>query len=272
MKTDLLNLFLNNIYTQSFLKPLIISHRGASGYEPENTLRSFKRAIEMGSSMLELDVFLCKSEKSLEPLVVVLHDDTIDRTTNGHGSISELRWETLKKYNAGKGERIPLLSEVFDLIDKRTINGDLIKKFLVIDIELKGKHTAKPVAKLIKYYIKHNNWNHHNFIVSSFDHNAIQEFQNYLPQVKTGLIFFQNNSKDIIKQTRQAHAQYIILDYQSITQNLITKAHSHGLSIFVYTVNDATIAKELATWQIDGIITDYPDILENDKLDSKYLH
>lgn len=118
--------------------PLIVGHRGASGYEPENTLLSFERAIAMGVDMIELDVYVCKTGQ-----LVVMHDDTINRTTNGKGKVMELTWDTLKKYDAGKGEHIPLLSQVFDLVNKR----------IIINIELKGPHTAKPVAELINYYV-----------------------------------------------------------------------------------------------------------------------
>lgn len=266
MNKDLINIFFKDRHHKAFSKPIIIAHRGASGYEPENTLRSFKRALEMGSFMIELDVFLCKPEKMENSPIIVIHDETIDRTTNGHGQVNEIPWEILKKYDAGKGEHIPLLSEVFDLVDK--IKGH---KNIVIDIELKDPNAVKPVADLINDYIKNNKWSPHNFIVSSFDHHAIKKFHEYLPEVKTGAIFFKSKN-DLVKETEQIKATYIILDYESITQTLITKAHSQGLFVLVYTVNNSSIARELAKWQVDGIITDYPDILNDTESDSNVLH
>jgi len=264
MNTDLSNIFFKDRNSNFFSRPMIIAHRGASGYEPENTLLSFRRALEMGSLAIELDVFLSQSGE-----IVVIHDETIDRTTNGKGYVSRICWEQLKRFNAGKGERIPLLFEVFDLIQK--VYHKRIESGFIINIELKGPLTAKPVAELISSSIDHKKWHTNNFIVSSFDHPVLQEFQHYLPTIKTGALFFKS-SEDLIEVTQQSDAQVIILDYESITYNLITKAHSEGLLVFVYTVNDQVIAQELATWHIDGIITDYPDILSSSGLDPNLLN
>src|SRR6056297_2287931 len=103
---------------------LKIGHRGAMGYEPENTLRSFKKAIELNVDMVELDVYVCSSGE-----LVVIHDDKVDKTTNGKGYVSEKSFDELRKLDAGMGEKIPTLQEVLDLIDKRA----------KVNIELKGK-------------------------------------------------------------------------------------------------------------------------------------
>ena len=146
--------------------PVIVGHRGASGYEPENTLCSFERAIDMGVGMIELDVYCCKTGQ-----VVVIHDDTIERTTNGTGEVAQLSWDTLRQYNAGKGEHIPLLSQVFDLVNKR----------VVINIEIKDPHAVRAVADLIEQYVQHKQWSHDNFLVSSFDAWRFSGFYCLLP-------------------------------------------------------------------------------------------
>src|SRR5260221_182635 len=124
---------------------LIVAHRGASGYEPENTLAAFERAIAMGAPMIELDVHLSKSDE-----VVVIHD----YHTSDMQEVSKLTTQELKQYDVGKGERIPLLSEVLDLVHEKAI----------LNIELKAHGTAKPVAELLK------KWNPEKFVVSSFNH------------------------------------------------------------------------------------------------------
>lgn len=225
--------------------PIIVGHRGASGYEPENTLRSFKRAIDMGVSMIELDVYLCKSGE-----VVVIHDDTIDRTTNGTGIVGQLTWDTLQQFNAGKGEHIPLLSQVFDLVDQK----------VVINIEIKDPHATMPVADLIEQYVAAKHWSYNQFIISSFDHAVVQEFHFYCPRVKTGALF-DVDSQDEVEITKRLHADYVIVDYQSVTAQLINAAHGCGLQVFTYTVNDKSLALRLKELDIDGIITNYPDIL-----------
>lgn len=230
---------------QSKRDPLIVGHRGASGYEPENTLLSFKRAIEMGVSMIELDVYLCKSGE-----VVVIHDHTVERTTNGTGSIAHLTWDMLQQLDAGKGERIPLLSQVFDVVDQR----------VVINIEIKDPYATKPVANLIEQYVQAKQWSYDQFIVSSFDHAVVKEFHFYCPQVKTGALF-DVDSQDEVEIAKRLHADYVIVDYQSVTAELINTAHDCDLQVFTYTVNDKSLALRLKELGIDAIITNYPDIL-----------
>ncbi|HID15455.1 MAG TPA: glycerophosphodiester phosphodiesterase, partial [Candidatus Atribacteria bacterium] len=92
-------------------KFLVVAHRGASAYEPENTLRAIRRAIEIGADVVEIDVRLTK-----DGYPVVIHDETVDRTTNGSGLVNEFSLDELRKLDAGKGEKIPLLSEVLDLV------------------------------------------------------------------------------------------------------------------------------------------------------------
>ena len=117
----------------------IIAHRGASGTEPENTLRSFSRSLTMNIDAIELDVHLTKDKK-----LVVIHDNSVKRTTNGKGYVKNLMFKQLRELNAGLDEKIPLLEEVFDLVNKK----------VMIHIELKGTGTARPVAKLIEEYVK----------------------------------------------------------------------------------------------------------------------
>ena len=94
-------------------KIMCIGHRGSSGNFPENTLESFQKALDVGADMFELDVQCCRSEDLSEKLVII-HDDTVDRTTNGTGLVSDMSLEDLKKLDAGKGQKIPTLKEMFE--------------------------------------------------------------------------------------------------------------------------------------------------------------
>jgi glycerophosphoryl diester phosphodiesterase len=113
----------------------IIGHRGAFGYEPENTLRSIRRALELGVDMVEIDVFVLPSGE-----IILMHDDRVDRTTNGHGITLDLSFAILRQLDAGKGETIPTLQEVIELVDSR----------VPINIEIKNPGSAKPVAAVLK--------------------------------------------------------------------------------------------------------------------------
>ena len=230
------------IYTK---EPFIIAHRGASGYEPENTLRSFKRALQMGANMIELDVYQCKSGQ-----VVVIHDSTIDRTTNGSGSVKDLTFAQLQKYDAGKGERIPLLSQVFDLVNNQ----------IPIMIELKEANAAKPVAHLIEQYVHDKKWPYDSFIVTSFDHYAIKELKKINPHIKTGVIF-EGMPIGLAQIATRAGAQHAILYFDSVTPAFIKDAHKRKVKLFSYTVNNKPLAQKLIEQGVDGIITNYPDIL-----------
>jgi len=108
-----------------FLK---IGHRGAMGYEPENTLRSFKKALDLKVDMIELDVYVCKSDE-----LIVIHDDKVDRTTNGQGYVVNKTFEELRTLDAGKNEKIPTLSEVLNLVNRKA----------KLNIELKGKKNCQ---------------------------------------------------------------------------------------------------------------------------------
>ena len=129
---------------------LCIGHRGAKGLEPENTLRSIRKALDLGVDGVEIDVY------SVAGQLVVIHDETLERTTNGRGLVEEQSFDYLRSLDAGKGEKIPVLREVFDEVNRRAF----------INIELKGRHTAEPVMELIGEYTDGRGWVMGDFLVS----------------------------------------------------------------------------------------------------------
>lgn len=245
MKNKLLVGIMGICMSNTLTSLYIVGHRGASGTEPENTLRSFARALELGVPMIELDVYVCASGE-----LVVMHDDTIDRTTNGHGAVVDLTLTQLRAVDAGKGEHVPLLREVIDLVQRRAI----------INIELKGPDTALPVARLIEEYVK-NGWSYDDFIVSSFNHYAILQFHEACPQVKTGAIL-EGVPVGLALFAERAHAQYAMLYYESITPEFVVDAHKRGIRVFAYTVNTVALAQALEKLGVDGIFTNYPELFK----------
>ena len=117
-------------------------HRGARGHEPENTLRSVRKALALGADGVEVDVYLADEQ------LVVIHDRTLGRTTNGSGFVTRKSFAYLRSLDAGQGEHIPTLAEVFDTVDRRAL----------INVELKGPHTAAPVGALIDDYVRQRGW------------------------------------------------------------------------------------------------------------------
>ena len=116
---------------------LCIGHRGAKGLEPENTLRSVRKALDLGVDGVEIDVYLAGGQ------LVVIHDETLERTTNGRGLVEEQSFDYLRSLDAGMGEKIPTLREVFDTVNRRAF----------INVELKGSGTAEPVFALVGEYL-----------------------------------------------------------------------------------------------------------------------
>lgn len=224
---------------------LKIGHRGAMGYAPENTLKSFKKAIELNVDAIELDVHICKSGE-----IVVIHDKKVDRTTNGSGYVKEKTFDELRNLNAGDGEKIPLLSEVLDLINRK----------VKINIELKGDNTAKPVSELIEYYVKNKSWDYDDFILSSFNHYELKKFKELNSKIKTGALI------DAIpigfsEFAEKLKVNSVNLSLESINQEFVDDAHKRNLNVNVYTVNDLDDIQRIKNLNVDGIFSNFPDRL-----------
>jgi len=221
---------------------LRIAHRGASGYKPENTLAAFKKALEIGVDGIEFDVHLTK-----DGIVVVIHDKSVNRTTNGIGFVANKSLKELKQLDAEDEEKIPTLQEVLDLINKK----------VQVHIELKGKNTAKPVAKIIEEYIEKKGWKYSDFFVSSFDHKELRIFKKLLPQIKIGAL---------IIGIFVRYDQYVKLGVYSLNiwsklvrRSVVYKAHEKDLKLYVYTVNDKKEIRKMKSYGVDGILSNYPD-------------
>jgi len=222
---------------------LRIGHRGACGYAPENTLASFKKALELSVDYIELDVLL-----SRDGFLVVIHDDKVDRTTNGTGLVIKKALEELKQLDAGNGEKIPTLQEVLDLIDKKA----------KVNIELKGKETAEPVAQLIETYVRTKGWTYDDFIISSFDNQGLHVFKALKPQVKIGALIA-DTPLDYVKFKKDLKAYSINISMEFINKRFVDNAHIHGLKVLVFTVNDINDIERIKKLNVDGIFSDFPD-------------
>ncbi|MBT3456107.1 glycerophosphodiester phosphodiesterase [bacterium] len=230
--------FLSCLYMQG--NPMIlIGHRGAAAVEPENTLISFEHAIRKGVDMIELDVHQCASGQ-----LVVIHDYTVDRTTNGSGYVSNLTLDQIKMLDADKGQKIPTLIEALDFIDRRC----------KVNIELKGKHTANLVAQTIIHYVETKGWSYDYFVVSSLDRFEILHFNSFLPVVPTGAIV----ENILVPMIKKLPFKYLIIDKKNVTEDIVNVAHENNKFVLVYTVNDPEDVEALEYLEVDGIFTDSP--------------
>ncbi len=223
-------------------KPLVIGHRGAAGLEPENTLRSFRRALEIGVDLVELDVWLVDGE------VIVFHDRELERLTNGTGLLVAQRLDALQNLKVRNSERIPLLTEVLDLIDQRC----------GVNIELKGPGVAEAVVQIAKRYVSERGWNNQNFLISSFDHTQLLRIAELQPALPLGVLLY-GIPADLAACAEKlgAYSLHIALDF--LNPELIRDAHARELICFVYTVNSKADYDRVVAMGADGFFTDYPD-------------
>lgn len=236
-------------------RPLILAHRGASGDAPENTLAAFQLALRQGCDGIELDIHLSKDGQ-----LVVIHDDTIDRTTNGKGTVGEMTVSELKKYDAGRwfserfrGERIPLLEEVFSIVPKE----------IFINIEIKNipSHYEGIEEKLIN--LLEASGRTKQVIVSSFDHQCLYRLKKRNSDVKIGLLYKEN----VVDHVNFANmfglpVESLHPDYKAIGRNDIQKAVRRGIKVFPWTVNTKNGMKKMIEAGVSGIITNYPNRLK----------
>ncbi|MBU0598217.1 glycerophosphodiester phosphodiesterase [Patescibacteria group bacterium] len=226
-------------------KIIKIGHRGAAGYAPENTIISFNKAMELNVDMIEFDVHACKSGE-----IVVMHDNAVDRTTDGHGRISNLSLFELKQLKIDNSSGIPTLPEVIDALNPNYL----------VNIELKGKNTALPVAKFLHEIIIESDWDFNNFLISSFRFKSLAEFKKNVPEIDIGI----NHKRWTILarwQSKILKPKSIHLSAECIKQHDITLVHKLGYQVYVYNVNSDEEIKKIQSMDVDGIFSDYPDKL-----------
>lgn len=225
-------------------KLLCFAHRGASGYEPENTLSAVETAITLGADWIEIDVYVVERE------LVVFHDQRLERTTNGTGLIMEQSLEYIRSLDAGNGQRIPILQEVLNLVSHRA----------GINIELKGPGTADPTVFLINDYIRKEKWSCEEFLISSFNHHELARVHYLEPSIKTGvLIVGIPIGYARFAQELGAYSVHCDLDY--ITEAFVQDAHARSLKVFVFTVNNQNDLARMKELGVDGVFTNYPEIV-----------
>lgn len=222
---------------------LRIGHRGAAGYEPENTLVSFKKALELNVDLVELDVQACKSGQ-----LMVIHDLKVDRTTNGTGYVCQKTFNELRILDAGKNQTIPTLQEVLDMIDKKA----------KVNIEIKNEGLARSVFNVISEYVKQKGWSWDDFLVSSFNHYDLQEFSRLAPQIKTGTVIagipigYGQCASNLKSFSLHPSKEFI-------NQALVDDAHKRGLRVYAYTINELEDIQKVKSLGVDGIFSNFPD-------------
>jgi len=221
---------------------LCIAHRGASGHEPENTILSIKKALELGAGAVEIDVHHLHNE------LFVTHDTVIHDPQKGPVDLAQCTLQQIKSVNAGKGQKIPTLEEVISFVDARVF----------LNLELKNKGTAVSVCNLIKRFVKQKKWPESRFILSSFDIQELETVRSINPDITTGVLL-NCAGTDFVRLAARVRARFIGVDVHCIEPAMIKTAHENNLKVLVYTVNGREQISRIKSMGVDGIFTDFPE-------------
>ena len=221
----------------------MIGHRGAAGHAPENTLRSFHKAVELGADMVELDVHLCATG---EP--VVIHDDTLDRTTDGSGRVRDVSLDDLRQLDAGAGERVPTLVEVIDEMSGR----------VAINVEIKGLGCVDRVNEVISDAVGDGLVSHDGLLVSSFHIGMLEWMRALSDDVRLGVLV--GDAPSMVLEFAQRVGAYSVNPYhRRMSLEFVSSAHDLGLKVYPWTVNESGNIARAKAMGVDGIISDYPE-------------
>jgi glycerophosphoryl diester phosphodiesterase len=257
-------------YTENPTTPLVIAHQGGDGIRPGDTLLAFQNAVDMGADVLEMDAHITKDRE-----IVLMHDERVDRTTDGQGLIEELTLAELQKLDAaykwsndhgktfpyrGQGVQVPTLRELFEKFPQ--------KRYL-IEIKLTENPIHKPLCDLIREYNMQDK-----VIVASFHDDAMSLFREICPEIATsasksevtpfillgklylsGWISPQYQSLQVPYETSESYGIPVM------TERFIREAHAKNIRVEPWTVDDPELMKLYIQWGVDGIITDRPDLM-----------
>jgi glycerophosphoryl diester phosphodiesterase len=232
--------------------PLIFAHRGANLVAPENTMSAFLKAELIGAAGIELDVRL-----TADDIPIVIHNSTVDKTTNGHGSVYDLTLRDVEELDAGSwfdpsysNEKIPTLEQVFDTL------GDKI----LMNIELKENHAndeilAQKVCKLVEEKaMEENVW------FSSFSKKLLRLTRQYLPEVPNGYLFTVRSPVTRIRLFALP-VEAVHPHYNGISEGYVTRMHNLEKRVAAWTVDDIEVAQKCIDAGVDVIITNNPEKL-----------
>jgi glycerophosphoryl diester phosphodiesterase len=233
------------------MPPLVIAHRGASGYEPENTLRAFALAIEQGAQMIELDLHITADNH-----IVVIHDETLEHSTNLQGRVDQLPLAAIRRADAGRGEPVPALDEVLDLTLGR------VRLYL----EIKDARAAAPVLQAIRARRCQAE-----VMLASFDLALMRSLGEEARDLELGLILGTPSLNPLIRwretfpwrALRHFNYQALCLQVELCYGYLARRVKAQGKRLYVWTANEERQFARMLGCGVDGIVTNYPDRLRD---------
>lgn len=218
---------------------LTVGHRGVMGVEPENTLRSFRHADRLGLDAIELDLHLSK-----DGALVVMHDTSVDRTTDGSGLIGDLTLAELRGLDAGLGERVPLFEEVVDAVGAP------------LQAEIKDVAAAQVLAEVISRRELHDR-----VTVISFHAEALRETRALLPDIPLVLVAGRS-TPTAAERAVELGAYMVSCELRHLDESIVARCHEAGLKVISWTVNTPEDLERVRQLGLDGVVTDQPEINE----------
>lgn len=222
---------------------LKVGHRGAKLWEPENTIRGFLCAVRHGFEFIEFDVRLSK-----DGIPVVIHDETLNRTTNGRGRVRNFTVRDLKKFDAGKGERIPILDEALAFARHHKISAF---------VELKEKWGVEKIVRAVEKSGGRD-------VLISFDPEVLKHISHLNKNLSTGWVFSKRirNRTTFFRLARSFDAVWLLGQIGTLTKSFVEQAHRWGFKIEAWVANDRRTARRIAALGVQAIATDKPDVLK----------
>lgn len=222
---------------------LIIAHRGASGYRPENTLSAFNLAFSQGADGIEFDVVQVQGKSA------IIHDCWLERTTNGSGSVMATPWDQLRMLDAGQGESIPCLQEVLSCLPTGSW----------CNIELKSLYCVNSwiseFGTLLKQFPQHVN----NIVLSSFHHPWVKAVGAHFPQVKHAFLIA-HYPLNLTAALGEFTGFAVNIELNLLDKAIVDAIHAHNKQVWVFTVNHVEDMQRCKAFGVDAIFTNYPDI------------
>ncbi|HMV95243.1 MAG TPA: glycerophosphodiester phosphodiesterase [Anaerolineales bacterium] len=254
-------------YAADLNYPLVIAHQGGDGLWPGDTMFAFQNAVDLGADVLEMDVHITK-----DGTLVLMHDETVDRTTNGTGEIESMTLEELKQFDAGydwtpdEGATFPFRGQGVTIPTMEEVFAAFPDKHMTIEIKKTNASMAGPFCELIRKYKMEDK-----VLIASFHDDRLKEFRKECPEVATSSA--KNETTVFVLLTKPFLGSFYSPKFFSLqvpeesggitvmTPAFVKAAHERNLAVEPWTINDEETMKKLIAWGVDGIITDRPDIM-----------
>ena len=231
---------------------VVLAHRGASAYAPENTLASFYKAIELGAQGIETDL-----QKTKDGVIVLFHDNVLDKKSDKKGAVADYTWAELREADVGswfspryKGERLITFEQFLTFFGRRDLLFDIELKSLFIEGEI------REIISLIDEYGARKKTT-----ITSFVFGNLKTTRDVDRNIRIGYVLNRKIDNDVIRQIKSIDGRQVCPRAELITPDQVKLAHRHGLEVSAWGIQNLEIMNNMLTLEVDGIIIDFPDKL-----------